>query len=60
MKLEKAIEILSEEVKHPYSAKRMARPDAIKLGIEAMKKWQVLREGRLGIIDPLLPSETEE
>ena len=34
--------------------------EAAKLGLEALKKWKVLREGRAGIIDPLLPGETEE
>ncbi len=33
---------------------------ALELGVEALKKWKLLREGRAGIIDPLLPGETEE
>jgi hypothetical protein len=33
--------------------------EALTLGIEALKKWKVLREGRVCVIDPLLPGETE-
>lgn len=32
--------------------------DAIKLGSEALEAWVKLREGRTGIFNPYLPSET--
>ena len=60
MTLDKAIEILSEEVKHPYSAKKMSRPDAIKLGIEALERLRAYRKGNLYPISELLPGETKE
>ncbi|MBA7587448.1 hypothetical protein ES708_29477 [subsurface metagenome] len=33
--------------------------EAVALGAEALKAWVNLREGRTGIINPLLPGETE-
>lgn len=60
MNLVKAIEILEEEVKHPYSAKKMGRPDALKLGIEALKEVERLRPHIHYHVQQLLPGETEE
>lgn len=60
MKLEEAIEILSEEVKHPYSAKKMSRPDALKLLIEAGKQVQFYRSIPDGKTHNLLPGETSD
>jgi len=58
MKISKAIEILSDEVKHPYSAKKMAHPDAITLGIEALKRIQDQRQCPINLPLSLLPGET--
>ena len=60
MTIDKAIEILSEKVKHPYTRTRLAYPDALKLGIEALQLIKGWRES-LPIDNPqLLLGETEE
>ena len=61
MTLSKAIEILSEKVKHPYAQTRLAYPDALKLGIEALKREQHRRHFAMRLLpDELLPGETRE
>jgi len=60
MTLQEAIEILLEEVKHPYSAKKMCRPDAIKLGIEALRREQKRRHFFVPNVMNILPGETKE
>ncbi len=60
MTIDKAIEILSEKVKHPYSPTRLAYPDALKLGIEALKAVLQARQASGILQGYLLPSETEE
>jgi hypothetical protein len=58
--LNKAIEI--QELNLKEAGPKMPRDirDATILGVEALKKWKLLREGRLGPIDPLLPGEEPE
>lgn len=58
--IDKAIEILSEKVKHPYIRTRLAYPDALKLGIEALKVTLKAREGNYASFKLLLPGETKE
>jgi len=60
MKLQKAIEILKAHADFNQDTLDQLTLDALKLGIEAMQKWKLLRQGRAGVIDPLLPGETEE
>lgn len=58
MTLQEAIEIISEEVKHPYSAKKMCRPDALKLLIEAGKRLEEARTYPGHFHTTVLPGET--
>lgn len=58
MTLHKAIEILSDSAYRGSTTFNEDFKDAQKLGIEALKKWKILREGKAGTIDPLLPGET--
>lgn len=58
MRLEEAIKIVEEEVKHPYSAKKMVRPDALKLLIEAGERYLSLEQSDEYIILKPLPGET--
>ena len=58
MKLEKAIKILAATLELPENFPRTDYTDAVKLGLEALKAWHTLREGRQGIYNPTLPSET--
>lgn len=60
MKLEKAIEILSEALKHPYGSRRLASPGALKLGIEAIKHFKHYRDLNLISFVKQLPGETLE
>jgi len=60
MTLQEAIETSEMEQWRNYIERGNPIYEAHQLGIEALKKWKVLREGRTGIIDPLLPGETEE
>jgi hypothetical protein len=58
--LNKAVEI--QELVLALAGKKIS-PDqraAIMLGVAAMKQWKLLREGRVGPIDPLLPGEEPE
>lgn len=60
MTIQEAIQIVSVEVQHPYSAKKMARPDALKLLIGAGERVLEGRgQGLRLYIDPL-PGETEK
>lgn len=60
MTLKEAIKYLSDEVEHPYSAKKLRRPGALKLGIEAMERLEQERSLHTYPAYKLLPSETEE
>jgi len=60
MTIDKAIEILAEKVKHPYARTRLAYPDALKLGIEALRREQYHRSCHPNQSVSLLPGETEE
>lgn len=60
MTIDKAIEILELGVK---ISRHVMAPDimsALKLGIEALKRLKLLREGGSGGYDSLLPGETYE
>lgn len=59
MKIDKAIEILSEDLTYSYPAKFNELTDAIKLGIEALKSRQSDRENGVSDFCELLPGETE-
>lgn len=60
MKLEKAIEILEELLRHVDYPLIQDDSDAIKLGIEALKAWKEHR-GSGSLMDKLLlPGETKE
>jgi hypothetical protein len=58
--LNKAVEILTREVHDITLSPDPDVPAALKLGLEAMRAWKNLREGRAGPIDPLLPGEEPE
>jgi len=58
--LKKAIELLTDETSSPRYTYDPDLRVSMMLGVEAMKKWKLLREGRLGPIDPLLPGEEHE
>jgi len=60
MKLEKAIEILSQQLYLPKTAYNYDLADAIKLGIEALDRLQDQRLSFRPINLDLLPSETED
>ena len=60
MKLEKAIEILQHYHVEPALPRRGFVEDALKLGIEAMKRIKDYRERSSTFATPLLPGETEE
>lgn len=60
MKLEEAIKIASEKVKHPYSATKLVYPDALKLLIEASKCYNEWRKGLAFPEMHLLPGETKD
>ena len=60
MKLEKAIEILTQHQKGTDPLYLRDLPDAEKLGIEALKRLRDYRSGISPLDYPLLPGETEE
>lgn len=60
MKLEKAIEELNRVDNRVNIICYAEFREAVKLGIEALKAWKALREGRAGAYEPRLPSETKE
>jgi len=60
MNIPKAIELLTLHLQHSDQVNHFDLDEAAKLSIEALKKWKILREGRAGIIDPLLPGEDPE
>lgn len=60
MKLEKAIEILTLENKHPWNHGGSDLRAAVKLGIKALKREQVWRLNDPGGSIHLLPGETED
>ena len=60
MKLEEAIEILSECLEVGTQEATPDVNDAIRLGIAAFKRLEVLRKRRHPIALALLPGETEE
>lgn len=60
MKLEKAIEILNEDINHPTAQFMPELQDAQKLGIEALKRIHAIRTHRSYSVQPSLPGETEE
>lgn len=60
MKLEKAIEILNQDLTWTYPAKFNDLQDAMKLGSEALKEVKRARKGDPALDGELLPSETEE
>jgi len=60
MKLSKAIEILTINNDHNPDFTDADRRDAIKLGIEGLKRLQHLRGYSMTQVDTRLPGETEE
>jgi len=60
MKLKKAIEILTINNDHNPNFTDADRRDALKLGIEAMKRLRTYRERKYYYARTLLPGETEE
>lgn len=60
MTLEKAIEILEQDLNTHLMLNQMDQANAIKLGIEAMKRAQRQRKTWLKLPDALLPGETKE
>ena len=60
MKLEEAIEILSDNVRAKPPGCNADYFDAIKLGIEALKTYQDVRKFLAQLPSGLLPGETKE
>jgi len=60
MTINEAIEILTMAKRRKPYLQLDNENVALNLGIEALKKWKLFRKGKVGIIDPLLPGETEE
>lgn len=60
MKIEKAIEILTDSLKGTWPTPNSDFNDAIKLGIEALKRVQYLRTPGGVITDVRLPGEVSE
>lgn len=58
MKLEKAIEILSEKIKYKYSAVETDEGNAVKLGQQALTRIQHFRQVFEQMAGHLLPGET--
>jgi hypothetical protein len=60
MTLEEAIKTLELENKHPWNKDNSELRQAVKLGIEALKRIKGRRDLESGWEKPLLPGETEE
>lgn len=60
MKITKAIEILSIELGVKTRTGETDEYDALKLGIEALKRFKRVRDGKPGFLLNLLLGETEE
>ena len=60
MKIDEAIEILSILESRTQNYSTMFKKDALKLGIEALKRVQGMRPNKYGSPDPLLPGETKQ
>ena len=60
MKLEEAIEVLEAELKEWEAVEFAQLPNAMKLGIEALKRLNNLRTEKVFRAGILLPGETEE
>lgn len=60
MKLQRAIEILTNYMKGSDEAKPVDFDDATKLGIEALKRIHQCRFPPYGRLEDTLPGETEE
>ena len=60
MKLEKAIELLDLEISCDFEGNEKDRQDAVKLGIEALKRCQEARRKVYFTTRSLLPGETKE
>ncbi len=58
MKLDKAIEVLTLENKHPWNNDNSDLRNAVKLGIEALKSKQEARRYGVASSVILLPGET--
>ena len=60
MKLEKAIEILQDNIFEIEPSDPQDQEDALKLGIEALKRVQFYNSELKVLAPPLLPGETED
>lgn len=60
MHIDKAIEILEKEHEDTFMGSEKDWKDAVKLGIQALKRVQLQHDPAGCITDRLLPSETED
>lgn len=60
MTIDKAIETQEIYLDHPYIKQLPELQCAMRLSTEALKAWLKLREGRAGVYNALLPSETKD